>query len=130
MPEPLASTPTYRPGDVVAVKATVFQREHGSLAVQIQGGGHANLTDVEIVPWAERLAAIGALISPCGAPDVVNGYDLCPCGGGTWPCPTTRAAWLARGLDPEEQVRLAVAGWQREFDAMAADAQAEGTYPG
>ena len=31
------------------------------------------------------------------------------CGhGGTWPCGTTRAAWLARGLDPDQEVRRIV----------------------
>jgi predicted HAD superfamily Cof-like phosphohydrolase len=48
-----------------------------------------------------RLDEIAALITPCPPPDVLAGFDLCPCGrGGTWPCGLTRAAWLARRLDP------------------------------
>ena len=48
-----------------------------------------------------RLDEIAALIGPGPPPQVLAGYDLCPCGrGGTWPCPVTRAAWLARRLDP------------------------------
>lgn len=60
----------------------------------------------------ERLDAIAARLEPCSAPDVFNGYDLCPCGfGGAFPCPTTEAAWLARGLDPMAENR-------RGIDAM------------
>ena len=41
----------------------------------------------------------------CGPPDIVNGYDMCPCGRGeAWPCEITRAAWIARGLDVDHEV--------------------------
>jgi hypothetical protein len=54
-----------------------------------------------------KLHAISHLIYPCDVPDVWDGYDQCPCGWGTWPCDKTRAAWLARGLDPAtEQQRI------------------------
>lgn len=53
-----------------------------------------------------RLDEIVARLHPCSPPDVMNGYDLCPCGyGGTWPCAITEAAWLARGLNPVEEAR-------------------------
>lgn len=56
-----------------------------------------------------RLESIAALISPCPAPDVANGYDLCPVHqGSVWPCDTTKAAWLARGMNVKEQVRAAM----------------------
>ena len=55
-----------------------------------------------------RLDIIATLIRPCPPPDIAGGYDMCPCGDGcSWPCPTTRAAWIARGLDPDEQVQIA-----------------------
>jgi hypothetical protein len=48
-----------------------------------------------------RLARIAELIKPCPPPHMAAEYDLCPCGkGSTWPCDTTRAAWLASGQDP------------------------------
>jgi hypothetical protein len=47
-----------------------------------------------------RLAEIAKrLTTTCIAPDVYAGMDRCPCGyGGPWPCPTTEAAWIARGV--------------------------------
>lgn len=49
---------------------------------------------------------IAALLAPCSPPDIAAGFDLCPCGrGGSWPCAVTKAAWLARGLDPTAEVR-------------------------
>lgn len=43
---------------------------------------------------------------PCPTPDLLTGITLCPCGTGEpWPCQDTEVAWLARGLDPAEQVR-------------------------
>lgn len=57
----------------------------------------------------ERLDAIAQRLKPCSPPDVFNGYDLCPCGyGGAFPCPTTEAAWLARGLDPMAENRRVI----------------------
>lgn len=50
---------------------------------------------------AARLDAIADLIAPCPLPDVAGGDDMCPCGyGGTFPCPTTQAAWIARDVNP------------------------------
>ncbi|MGV9836678.1 hypothetical protein ACWDUL_21155 [Nocardia niigatensis] len=63
-----------------------------------------------------RLDTIAELLTPCPAPDTTAGYDLCPCGRPTtWPCPTTRAAWLARGIDPTTETR-------RILDAQTAHA--------
>lgn len=54
-----------------------------------------------------RLAAIAARLQPCAMPDVAGGEERCGCGHGLWPCPSTEAAWLARGLDPtDEAARL------------------------
>jgi hypothetical protein len=67
-----------------------------------------------------RLAVIAALLRPCPPPDIAGGFDLCPCGyGGTWPCPVTRAAWIAQGLDPEA-----------ETGKVTAKAEAECQVPG
>jgi hypothetical protein len=53
---------------------------------------------------------LAELLQPCPAPDTMAGFDLCPClYGGSWPCQTTRAAWLARGLDPATEVRRVLA---------------------
>jgi hypothetical protein len=52
-----------------------------------------------------RLQVIATLIHPCPPPDVMCGFDMCPCGiGCTWPCPTTQAAWIARGLNPDAEI--------------------------
>lgn len=57
----------------------------------------------------ERLAQIAELISPCDPPNVWDGFDLCPGHPGrAWPCRETKAAWLARGLDPEHETRRAI----------------------
>jgi hypothetical protein len=65
-----------------------------------------------------RQARIGDLLAPCPPPDVAAGHDLCPCATGTsWPCPITRAAWLATGRDPAAEVRAAyTAAAQRILD--------------
>lgn len=56
-----------------------------------------------------RLDQIARLIHPCPAPDVANGYDLCPVHPrSSWPCNSTKAAWLARGIDVRQQVRNAM----------------------
>ena len=60
----------------------------------------------------ERLAAIAERIEPCVMPDIGAGEELCPCGCGRWPCPTTEAAWLARGADPLQEA-------QRQIEAAA-----------
>jgi hypothetical protein len=52
-----------------------------------------------------RLTVIADLLRPCPPPDLAGGYDMCPCGyGGSWPCSVTRAAWIARGLNPETEI--------------------------
>ncbi len=54
----------------------------------------------------QALAAVAERLHPCPIPDVLAGEDLCPCGDGAgWPCPSTEAAWLARGLDPGAEAR-------------------------
>ncbi len=64
-----------------------------------------------------RLQQIARRISPCPAADVAEGWDLCahvlP-----WPCPSTEAAWIARGLDRDEQIRAAQS-WLRGERAEA-----------
>lgn len=48
---------------------------------------------------AQVLAVVAELLTPCAPPDVANGWTLCA-HAEAWPCPITRAAWLARGLAP------------------------------
>ena len=66
---------------------------------------------------AEALREIARRISPCPIPDVANGWNLCA-HGLPWPCPTTEAAWIARGLDRDEQVSAAQR-WLRGEQAAA-----------
>ena len=61
----------------------------------------------------ERLAGIAERISPCPAPDVMQGYDQCA--HGTWPCATTEAAWLARGIERDDEMRKLREHAEREF---------------
>jgi hypothetical protein len=66
-----------------------------------------------------RLAAIASLIEPCPAPDIATGHIACPCGSydGAWPCPTTKAAWIAHGHDPlietSQVINQAIAAMRR-----------------
>jgi hypothetical protein len=54
----------------------------------------------------DRRDQIAGLVKPCPPPDMLGGRDLCPCGQGvSWPCGQTRVAWLARGLDPDQETR-------------------------
>ncbi len=62
----------------------------------------ARLTHTE-----DRLAHIADNLHPCPTPDLTTGASTC--NHGTWPCNITEAAWLARGLDPAEQVTTAMA---------------------
>jgi hypothetical protein len=64
------------------------------------------------------LDGIARRIEPCPPPRAHDlGDDLCPClTGSTWPCPTTEAAWLARGLDRDTEVRRALDGLPRDHD--------------
>lgn len=80
------------------------------------GGGRvravATVTGAGAVPERLRHALDGVAegLAPCAVPDVAAGFDRCPCGyGGTWPCPTTEAAWLARGVDPASEARRILA---------------------
>lgn len=66
----------------------------------------------------ERLAVIAGLIAACPAPDVLAGYDQCA--HGTWPCPTTEAAWIAQGSDRETELRA----FSREIAREAAEMEA------
>jgi hypothetical protein len=66
---------------------------------------------------AEALQEIARRISPCPIPDVDNGWNLCA-HGLPWPCPTAEAAWIARGLDRDEQVSAAQR-WLRGEQAAA-----------
>lgn len=50
-----------------------------------------------------RLLQIAQRLTPCPIPDVTEGWDLCG-HGLAWPCPTTEAAWIARGLDRDQQI--------------------------
>jgi hypothetical protein len=59
----------------------------------------------------QRLQQIAQRLMPCPIPDFTEGWDLCA-HGLPWPCPSTEAAWLARGLDRDEQVR-AQESWLR-----------------
>ena len=63
-----------------------------------------------------RLAVTATLLAPCPPSHLAEGYDMCPCGyGGSWPCPVTRAAWIARDLDPDAEVRRIIAQVQAEW---------------
>jgi hypothetical protein len=69
----------------------------------------------ELTPH-ERLDAIAHLLRPCPPPDVYAGYDLCRCGyGGSYPCPTTRAAWHAQGVDIQTATREAIDALRPDF---------------
>lgn len=46
------------------------------------------------------LAEIANLLDECPPPDVYGGYSDCL--HGPWPCDTTRARWLARGVTDEQ----------------------------
>ncbi len=45
------------------------------------------------------LRAIAALLTPCLPPDTAAGWDRCA-HAERWPCPTTRAYWLAANIAP------------------------------
>jgi len=48
-----------------------------------------------------------------------HGHIACPCGyyDGAWPCPTTKAAWIAHGHDPlietSQVINQAIAAMRR-----------------
>ena len=75
----------------------------------------------------ERLAKIAELLpGPCPEPGIADGMDMCICRSGeVFPCSTTQATWLARGLDPAEENRKALskakaqmAAEQLEYEAI------------
>lgn len=49
---------------------------------------------------ADRLARVAALLNPCPRPAIEDGWNLCA-HTQPWPCPTTRAAWIATGTHPD-----------------------------
>jgi hypothetical protein len=76
----------------------------------------------------DRLVQIAGLLpAPCCEPGIADGNDQCPCGSGqVWPCNITRAAWLARGLDPDAEIRkvldkakAAIAAETAEWEALS-----------
>ena len=68
-----------------------------------------------------RLQQIAQRLTPCPIPDVTEGWDLCA-HGLPWPCPSTEAAWLARGLDRDQQVHAQLAWLRGERSAAATGA--------
>ncbi len=52
----------------------------------------------------DQLNQIARRLIPCPVPDIAGGWDLCA-HAVPWPCPITEAAWIARGLDRDEQIR-------------------------
>lgn len=72
----------------------------------------------------QRLQQIAQRLLPCPVPDVADGWDLCA-HGLPWPCPSTEAAWLARGLDLGQQVRAQLAWLRGELADAYADATLE-----
>jgi hypothetical protein len=79
-----------------------------------------------LVDAQRRLAGIAARVTPCGPPNVMEGMDSCPCGvGGTWPCPITEAAWLARGVDRDDEVRRVMDRLRAEYLSDLATIQAD-----
>lgn len=74
-----------------------------------------------------RLQQIAQRISPCPVPDVSEGWDLCA-HGVPWPCPSTEAAWIARGLDLSDQLRACQA-WVRGERATADTAPRQSAAP-
>lgn len=68
---------------------------------------------------SQRLIYIADLIHPCSPyPDVINGYEICTCGRGVWPCPVTKAAWLARGLHIHTETKAAMERAKEEMMRM------------
>lgn len=66
------------------------------------------------------LGAAAEVLKPCPAPNIADGYDMCTCDGGqTWPCAGTRAAWLVRGLNPDELIAAAMSAIR--YEMFAAD---------
>jgi hypothetical protein len=72
---------------------------------------YADTSDGEVRDAAQRLAAVVELLGlrPCTPPDFCEGFDMCTCqSGAAWPCNRTRAAWLAFGLDVDDERRRIV----------------------
>ena len=67
----------------------------------------------------ERLDRIAELLPECPEPGIADGNDMCVCGSGeVFPCSGTQAAWIARGLDIEEENNRILVGVKKQ---MAAD---------
>jgi len=72
----------------------------------------------------ERLAKIADLLpNPCPEPGIADGMDTCG-HGEVWPCSLTQAAWLTRGLDPDEENRKVIDGVKRQMAAEQAEWEA------
>jgi hypothetical protein len=74
-------------------------------------------TDTAAAALEARLQQIAQRLTPCPIPDFTDGWDLCA-HGLPWPCPTTEAAWIARGLDRAEQVHAHIT-WLRGEQSAA-----------
>lgn len=72
-------------------------------------------TQAERDDMAARLAGIVERTTPCYPPSIADGYSDC-CIGVTWPCEQTEVAWLARGLDPLEEVAKVLAAVRTQED--------------
>ena len=95
-------------GPLSSTEVALTRIARGCATIERAGGLPAALAGAAAWTVAEVTGAddaIAALLVPCPPPDVAAGFDRCPCGHhGSWPCPTTRAAWLARGIDPDAEV--------------------------
>lgn len=67
-----------------------------------------------------QLDEIARRVTPCPAPDVAAGWDLCA-HEMPWPCSITEAAWIARGLDRDDQVQRQLAGYLEHGEARTED---------
>lgn len=72
------------------------------------------------VDLERRLQQIAQRLTPCPIPDATEGWDLCA-HGLPWPYPNTEAAWIARGLDRDEQVSAPLAWLRGERSAAGAN---------
>lgn len=73
----------------------------------------------------ERLDRIAELLPACPEPGIANGNDMCVCGSGeVWPCGGTQAAWLARGLNIEEENQRILVAVKQEIAAEQAAREA------
>lgn len=101
-------------GPLSSTEVATVHIARGCATIERAGGLPATLAAAASWTVTEATGAedaLAALLAPCPPPDVAAGFDRCPCGHpGSWPCPATRAAWLARGLDPDAEAGRALAG--------------------